>query len=167
MLSTHHACYLVPVRGTFSSWMSEACALRGGVPEHRDSGLLPALQPSPSGFAHGIAPRQTSGARSGARSCRHSSPESRRARRSRWILWRPRRSFSTTAALRPGCLQFQPLLRTVIWCIARGTRWWMSHMSAKGVLLSVSPFRVRTELLELLRSTTGAAYHLVLLLGKS
>ena len=57
----------------------------------------------------------------------------------------PHRSFSTTAALRPGCLQFQPLLRTVIWCIARGTRRWMSHMSAKGVLLSVSPFRVRTD----------------------
>ncbi len=53
----------------------------------------------------------------------------------------PHRSFSTTAALRPGCLQFQPLLRTIIWCIARGTRRWMSHMSAKGVLLSVSPFR--------------------------
>ena len=57
----------------------------------------------------------------------------------------PHRSFSTTVALRPGCLQFQPLLRTVIWCIARGTRRWMSHMSAKGVLLSVSPFRVRTD----------------------
>ena len=57
----------------------------------------------------------------------------------------PHRSFSTTAALRPGCLQFQPLLRTVIWCIARGTRRWMSHMSAKGVLLSVSPFHVRTD----------------------
>ena len=34
--------------------------VKGGVPEHRDSGLLPALQPSPSGFAHGITPRQTS-----------------------------------------------------------------------------------------------------------
>ena len=55
------------------------------------------------------------------------------------------RSFSTTAVLRPGCLQFQPLLRTVIWCIARGTRRWMSLMSAKGVLLSVSPFRVWTN----------------------
>ena len=30
-------------------------------------------------------------------------------------------------------------------CMARGTRRWMSHMSAKGVLLSVSPFRVRTD----------------------
>ena len=29
MLSTHHACYLVLVRGTFPSWMSEACALKG------------------------------------------------------------------------------------------------------------------------------------------
>ena len=57
----------------------------------------------------------------------------------------PHHSFSTTAALRPGCLQFQPLLRTVIWCIARGTRRWMSHMSAEGVLLSVSPFRMRTD----------------------
>ena len=45
----------------------------------------------------------------------------------------PHRSFSTTAALRPGCLQFHPLLRTVIWCIA------------KGVMLSVSPFCVRTD----------------------
>ena len=30
MLSAHHACYLVPVHGTFSSWMSKACALKGG-----------------------------------------------------------------------------------------------------------------------------------------
>src|SRR3954463_16483395 len=57
----------------------------------------------------------------------------------------PRRSFSTTAALRPGCLQFQLLLRTVIWCITRGTRRWMSDMSAKGVLLSVSPFHAWTD----------------------
>ena len=57
----------------------------------------------------------------------------------------PHRSFSTTAVLQPGCLQFQPLFRTVIYCITRGTRRWMSHMSAKGVLLSVLPFRVRTD----------------------
>ena len=29
--------------------------VKGGVPEHRDSGLLPALRPSPSGLVHGIA----------------------------------------------------------------------------------------------------------------
>src|SRR3954469_17748518 len=34
--------------------------VKGGVPEHRDSGLLLALQPSPSGFVHGIATWHTS-----------------------------------------------------------------------------------------------------------
>src|SRR3989337_1597266 len=63
----------------------------------------------------------------------------------------PHRSFTTTTALRLGCLQVQPLLRTIIWCIARGTRRWMSHMSAKGALLSVSPFHVWTDPAELLR----------------
>ena len=29
--------------------------VKGRVPEHRDSGLLPALRPSPSGLVHGIA----------------------------------------------------------------------------------------------------------------
>lgn len=57
----------------------------------------------------------------------------------------PHRSFTTTAALRLGCLQVQPLLPTVICCITHGPRRWMSHMSAKVVLLSVLPFHVQTD----------------------
>ena len=34
--------------------------VKGGVPEHHDSGLLLALQPSPCGFVHGIVTWQTS-----------------------------------------------------------------------------------------------------------
>ena len=34
--------------------------VKGGVPEHRDSGLLLALQPSPSGYVHGITTWLTS-----------------------------------------------------------------------------------------------------------
>ena len=40
-----------------------ACTLKGGVPEHRDSGLLLALQPSPSGLDHGIVTWHTSDGR--------------------------------------------------------------------------------------------------------
>ena len=41
-------------RGRRVSTSNPACALKGG-PEHCDLGLLPALQPSPSGLVHGIA----------------------------------------------------------------------------------------------------------------
>ena len=50
---------------------------------------------------------------------------------------------TTTRAVRLGCVPL--LFYTFIWCIARGTRRWRSHMSAKGVLLSVSPLCVRTD----------------------
>jgi hypothetical protein len=58
----------------------------------------------------------------------------------------PHRSFTTTMALRPGCLQVQPLLQT---------RWWNKtvdepHVGQRGPV-SVSPFRVRTDTAELLR----------------
>ena len=50
MFSTRHACCLVPVHGTFFFLDVASLRVKGGVPEHRDSGLLPALRPSPSGL---------------------------------------------------------------------------------------------------------------------
>ena len=75
MFSTHRACYLVPVHGTFSSWMSQACALKGGClsiatqgsyrlsgphplvcPRHRAPAyqrrLRPAREPGPEDVEH-------------------------------------------------------------------------------------------------------------------
>ena len=51
--------YLMPVHDT-SFLHADHLHIKGGVPEHHDSGLLLALQPSPSGLVHDIATWHTS-----------------------------------------------------------------------------------------------------------
>src|SRR3954468_24996066 len=55
-ISNYASCLITRHRPRhLSFFMSTTCTLKGGVPEHCDSGLLLALQPSPSGLVHGIA----------------------------------------------------------------------------------------------------------------
>ena len=49
-----------PLRCLFALVCANRLHVKGRVPEHRDSGLLPALQPSPSGLDHGITTWHTS-----------------------------------------------------------------------------------------------------------
>ena len=49
-----------PLRCLLRSLRANHLHVKGGVPEHRDSGLLLALQPSPSGLDHDIATWHTS-----------------------------------------------------------------------------------------------------------
>ena len=49
-----------PCAVSFTLIRANRLHVKGGVPEHRDSGLLLALQPSPSGLVHGIVTWHTS-----------------------------------------------------------------------------------------------------------